>query len=420
MSNAIALLAGDWHEMKHAWVGRKTLCGDAEYGLWQLTRIAKRHDLPIIAAGDQFDSMAPDRGIMIRAAEFVADVGGCYIQGNHDKVSPSWMELVARHWTHLEQHSIDLRTGTATSVELEHLFSKQEIPPLFDRDRTWHIHGIDYQLSADRLRERLDALEPIIHPADPDIARLLVLHQSVPPWTPPFACELLDGMVPDGFDLVLVGHVHDPRVASIRNKVGRPVPIVSPGGLHLLDVTENPRKKIRLLRADGSVRSMPLASRHRRDVDLRGLDATQLHEAVQALRESLAGLKPRAKAIAVPIVYAVCDDSAGAALTRLLESELGETAHLFVKTESEHDKAVQGIETVRMEDIDVRRHAEDGFDYAKEVIERNEPDTDVRTIVETILTGELDTDLYANLKTEFQEKHHAQDQASHAGELLPA
>ncbi len=419
MSNAIALLASDWHEMKHAWVGRKTLCGDAEYGLWQLTRIAKRHDLPIIAAGDQFDSMTPDRGIMIRAAEFVADVNGCYIQGNHDKVYPSWMELVARHWTHLEQHSIDLRTGTETSVELEHLFSKQEIPPRFDRDRTWHVYGIDHQLSADRLRERLDALEPIIHPADPDIARLLVLHQSVPPWTPPFACELLDGMVPDGFDLVLVGHVHDPKVASIGNKVGRPVPIVSPGGLHLLDVTENPHKNVWLLRADGSVRSAPLASRHRHELDLRGLDAAQRREAVRALRETIAGRKARAKVIDMPIVYAVCDDPAGA--ERMLESELGETVHLFVKTACEHDRALQGLDTARMEEIDVRRHAEDGFDYAREVIERNEPDTAVRTIVETILVSEIDSDLYANLKTEFQENHfHAQDQASHAGKLLPA
>ena len=414
MTRSIALITGDLHLMKHAWVNRKTLCGDAEFGLWQLVRIARRCGVPMIMAGDQFNTTSPDRSMMIRMAELLAEVEGCYIQGNHDKVYPSWLKLVARHWSHLEEQPIDLGSGApdeclGTSWTLES-------HPLFDHDKTWHAYGLDYLPSKELLADRLSVLEDAIT-ADEGIANLLVLHQAAVPWMPSFACQLFDGMIPACFDMVVAGHVHDPQVATVRTKDGRAIPILSLGGVHLLDVTENPQKKAWLLQADGSLRSVPLLSRLRYEIDLRGLTESERHEKTQHLKTILAAATSVPKVIETPIVYAVCDD--GNDLRKVLEAELGDLAYVFVKKDSV--RLLEGIDVARLEDIDVRRHAEEGFNHAREVIHQYEPDEDVQRIIDTILVSEVDAALYTSLKTDFQEKHrHAQNQPSYAGKLLPA
>lgn len=419
MSNRVALFSADWHAMKHAWTGRKTLSGDAEYGLWQISRLAKRYGIPIIAAGDQFNSMNPDRGMMIRAAEFLAETNGCYVQGNHDKVYPSWMKLVVRHWTHLDEQGADLGAGNVSPVEPDPFVSVPELGPLFESDKPWHVYGADYLLSAELLRERLDRLDRTIEP-DPRFANLLVLHQSAPPYAPSFACELLDGMIPDRVDLLVVGHVHEPGTATIRNRSGRPIPTISPGGLHLLDITENPHKKAYILYADGSVRSVALQSRRRREIDLCGMDDREIRETIESVRAAISEQKPRSKVIDVPILYAVCDDSTSPEVAALLKTELGETAHVFVREKGEPERKADGLETGRPDDIDLRRHSEEGFQYAQEVIRRHEPDRDVQAIIDTILVSEVDASLYATLKTDFKEQQHVKDPSGPVGELLPA
>jgi len=406
VSRPIALIAGDLHMMHHAWVDRKTLFGDAEYGLWQIAYLSGKFGLPILLAGDQFNSTSPDLstlGTMIRMQGFLAETNGCYIQGNHDKTSPPWMKLVVRHWTHLEEGPADLGTGEKPPDGLWDIFRTSGEGPLFDRDKRWHVYGLDYLLSQELLADRLSALGKTIR-TDPKVANLLVLHQEVPPWTPAFTCQLLDGMVPDCFDMLVVGHVHDAQVATIRSRRGRPIRMVSPGGVHLLDVTENPRKKIWLLQANGSLLSVPLQSRNRRTINLCGLTESERKKKIKELCTTLSKTVSRSKAIDTPIVYAVCDNASAVETRKMLLAELGDTAHLFVSRKAEHEKAVQGIDAARLEDIDVRRYLEDGFVYAQKVIQEHEPDKAVQRIIGSLLASEINPALYHSLKTEFQEK----------------
>lgn len=419
MSRPIALLSGDGHLMKHAWTDRKTLSGDAEYGLWQLASLARRSGLPLVLAGDQFDSMSPDRSMMIRAAEFLADVSGCYIQGNHDKVYPSWMKLVARHWTHLDEQGVDFGSHVSHGALPEDCHTTPELEPLFEDEKNWRVYGADYLLSSELLQERLHALEQTIE-KDPAFANLLVLHQSAVPYAPAFACEMLDGMLPECFDMLLIGHVHEPKTATIRNRNGKAIPTISPGGVHLLDITENPHKKLYVLYSNGSVRSLALQTRHRHRIDLSGLDTAEIRLQLEPVRRALVTAGPRPKVIETPILYVLCDADAKKELRTLLESEFGQRVHVFLKDKSEQEKTPTLLQSQRCEEVDLQRHAEDGFLYAKEVIRRYENDEDVQKIIDTILVSEIDADVYTSLKTDFQERNHVEDQLRHAGELLPA
>lgn len=418
VSTRLAGLTGDWHMVENDWTDRNQLGGDAEFGLYQITKYAREHKLPLIAAGDIFSSRTPGRDMMIKTSSYLPQVDGFYIQGNHDKLYPSWMKLVARHWIHLQEQPVELvpeEKDLFMAAEDDRLDVESE--PLFPSDRPWHVYGLDYLITADLLRERLEELDASIEP-DPSYGRLLVLHQGVPPFMPAPKSELSDGMIPDCFDLVLVGHVHEAALASIRTRSGKPIPMLSPGGLHLTAIDQDPNKKLYVLYADGSIRSRPILTRPKLVVDFSELSGNEILEKAGAIAESFQNLKARPDVIKTPILHAIYDKATSPDLEDFLKRTFQDKVHLFFKQQGQEEEETVDMSAVN--EIDLRRHGEEGTIYAKEIFHQVESDPEIRALVEAFLDNEVGPKSYERIKTEFQERHHAPNSQRSATELLPA
>ena len=390
----VGLLTSDWHMMSHAWKGRPELCGDAECVLSQVVRAARERNLPIVAAGDLFDSKRPSIEIMVATRDLIGDVEGDYIMGNHEKTETPWMKLVAPHWNDLAVQLVE-----RLPRDVPHPASMTRVlDPLFGMEKPWHVYGLHYFHYANRLADELDRLGAEIDPA-PSVARLLVLHQATETLMPVGKCELTDGMIPDCFDLVVVGDYHRPEIFSLRGRSGRPIPCLSPGGLHLTSIREEPEKKLFTLHADGSIDAEPLVTRRVIHVDLCGKTEPEVaHKAEMVLQSVLNSKKPRPAEIDRPIVIADTDMGTASGAERILYEILGKNVHLFIRTEEER---TQEIDLSLTEDIDVEEYAATGYRFAKEVFYQNEPDPEVQRIAEAFLDHAPSASLYGTLREEF-------------------
>lgn len=418
-SKSLLGITADWHMVENDWSGRSQLGGDAEFGLYQVTKYAREQHLPLLAAGDLFSSRTPGRDMMIKTSSYLSGVDGYYIQGNHDKLYPSWMKLVARHWAHLEEQPVELvpePKDLFAAARDERLILESE--PLFTEDRTWHVYGLDYRITSELLQEGLDALEASIEP-DTSVARLLVLHQGVSPFMPTSTSELADGMVPNCFDLVVVGHVHEAALASVRTKGGKNIPILSPGGLHLTAIDQNPNKKLYILYADGSIRSRPILTRAKMVVDFSKLAGEQVQKKVEEIAVALQNLKARPEVIKTPILHAIYDQKVSPDLEALLQESLQNRVHLFFKKQGE-DAEDNVPDWNAVNEIDLKRHSEEGADYAKEIFHRVEPNPEIRSLVEAFLEREACANSYEIIKQKFMDHYHASNPQCPTGEFLPA
>ena len=167
-SKSLLGITADWHMVENDWSGRSQLGGDAEFGLYQVTKYAREQHLPLLAAGDLFSSRTPGRDMMIKTSSYLSGVDGYYIQGNHDKLYPSWMKLVARHWAHLEEQPVELvpePKDLFAAARDERLILESE--PLFTEDRTWLAclrSGLpDYERTAPRGTRRTGSIHRTGH-----------------------------------------------------------------------------------------------------------------------------------------------------------------------------------------------------------------------------------------------------------------
>ena len=400
MTRPLAIMTGDWHLVSHAWKSRPTLSGDAECALRQVAQFSRSSGLPIIAAGDLFDSKHPGMPNLYPAHQLLRETKGYYIQGNHERQSLPWMLLVAPNWRHLENQSVTLTTdGIPHAAEIIWRDDIVILPPLFATDKTWNVYGLDFTGSTPQLRERLDALEMKDRDGE---ANLLVLHQSTPQMMPMDLNELQDNMVPDAVDLIVVGHCHQASTFAVTTQSGRSIPGISPGGFHLLSILESPKKRMAVLFSDGSVRTVPLVTRRVLAANLCGKTDSDVREEVATLRRKIKKGKKRPPEIDKPIVYARMNESTSQEAERIVKSELGESAHLFFKRERS-DAAPGTPDVSRLENIDIARHTESGFEYIRGIFRDFEPDTEVRGIVEGLLETDPSYETYQTLKSRFLE-----------------
>ena len=400
----LAIITADWHIITHAWKSRPTLSGDAECSLRQVADLARRTGLPIIAAGDLFDSKRPDSSSLLLTHELLRDTEGCYIQGNHDKQPLPWMKLVAPAWTHLDKSPITLSgiMPPDDTTDLGPLFSKAkiEVPPLFNHGVSrWNIHGIDYVGTKEQLQERL---EQINIKKGSNIADLLVLHQSSSATMPMDINELFDGMIPDEVDLVVLGHEHTAKVCEVLSCSGRKIPMISPGGFHILSILEDAKKLIYILYTDGSVKSLPLITRRVLSMNLHDKTDSEIREDIAALQQKIKKGRPRPPEIKKPIVYARMNEATAPDADRILKAELGDSVHLFLKRErSDADEVEMNMN--HLENIDITRHSESGFEYVRSIFHKFESDANVRNMVERLLETEPSEETYQALKSQFLE-----------------
>jgi len=399
----IGLLTSDWHMMSHAWKGRPELCGDAECVLSQVVRTARNRNLPIVVAGDLFDSKRPSIEIMVATQELICDVEGDYIMGNHEKTETPWMKLVARHWNNLADQPVERLPRDVPTQQNSTTLPIRVLDPLFETGKPWHIYGLHYFHYVNRLAAELDLLGEEIDP-DPAVARLLVLHQASEALMPVGKCELTDSMIPDCFDLVVVGDYHRPELFSLRSKSNRPIPCLSPGGLHLTSIREEPEKKLYTLFADGSIVMEPLVTRRVIEVDLCGMTESQVSDKAEQVHQAVLNIKkPRPAEIARPIVIADTDTGTVSGAEQIVRKILGKNVHLFIRTEEGRKLE---IDLNLIEDIDMEEYAVTGYRFAKDVFYQNEPNTEVQRIAETFLENPASASLYHAIKEEFLNRHH--------------
>jgi len=421
----IAILTADWHFVHNNWRHRPEINGDAWTSLAQVKYCEHAFGIPLIGAGDLLDSARPPSVIVGGLREVLSEYRtvshGLYINGNHDKVKPSWINVLYgdaeyhdrsrwEGWHDLTKNPGRIQFGSPSyTVGIEKGVAQfkpkwtQECPAWTEPTDQWCAYGIDYVETSDLLQEKLDELEPNIRQ---DTKNLLVLHQGVEGLLPKMAVELFDGMIPDGIDIVLCGHTHIAKVLEITTKSGRSIPLVSPGSLHLCSIDEDPRKKLYFLCNDGSVWSIPLVTRRVISVNFSGSTESEIREtAVKVIaslnrKEKPATAKLREK-INVPLLRVVYDTSTAPKVRSIFETALrnaGATAHLFYKNNAE--KISNSLNTVVQDGMDTS-FIHSGFDYAKAAFQKLEKDKKVRQIVENLLDRQPSQENYDTLKEDF-------------------
>lgn len=405
----IAVLTADWHLTPNAWTWIPSLSGDALFGLQQIVETANEYSLSIIAAGDQFDTRRPKLEILVAAKSLIGNfryIAGGYISGNHDRTQPdSWMDVIEGCWTNLEQTSLFISEprcdagGNVPPLE----GTEPESPALKKAGTPWTAYGIPWVSTKAELQERLDALVSTVEESGEDgDGNVLVLHQSCSLITRLGEPELDNGMIPDCFDIVICGHFHKAGVFQIETKSGKLIPCVSPGGTHLLAVDEDITKKLYFLYDDGSIASKPLMTRRIIRLDMSDATEGEIWEAVVKVSKAVerkSSLRP--VQLSTPIVSVKYNSSTAASVRTMFDTALGREnakAHLFYKDVS---AGTDGLDRLEYDDTDDSVSLETGFQYARDVFEKAEPDKGIRRIVESILDTEPSYEVYEQIKQSF-------------------
>jgi len=228
-------ITSDWHLAEGAWKSRPEIAGDA---FESLTRLVKKVDICdatglaldfILAAGDLFDTKLPSSEVINTAKDILpAKLFMLYIQGQHEYSKVPWMRVLDGLHAGCE--------GYATKLP-----------------NHW-VWGLDWTLSLN-LQDKLDAIGAQLAdhlPQFPDDYNILVLHQTCNAvmagtgkdrearleYLNFRACELNDGMIPAGFDLVIVGDTHYHTEFQLRDKSGKMIRCLSPGSFAMQSISE--------------------------------------------------------------------------------------------------------------------------------------------------------------------------------------
>jgi len=245
-------ITADWHLAKGAWKPRPEISGDAFASLESLVSNLDLDDDReqivdyIIAAGDLFDTKTPSSFAVNRACELLRTDGMNpeytqryigYIQGQHELSDPPWLRVAdADHLDYGQRMS-----APTCGVPYVKLFPDT------------YIWGMDWTLSL-HLQERLDEIG-LLFAKQKKISpgyHILVLHQTCNAVMAGMgddrdhildsldyrACELKDGMLPHGFDLVVVGDTHYHTEFTLLDKKGAAVRCLSPGSFAMQSISE--------------------------------------------------------------------------------------------------------------------------------------------------------------------------------------
>jgi len=242
----------DWHLADGAWAGRPEIQGDAYRSLGTLAESLNPGDI-IIAAGDLFDTKTVTSEQLMRARELInpdnkeqADIGFLFIQGQHEyQKSVPWMEHT------LFMHS-DYRSRMNKGFAPCYRFGN--IAECIEHEGGVRVWLMDWSLSL-TLQAKLDEIGELLvqeKEKNGESFDVLVLHQTcnaVMAGTGPDrqkiltsldfrACELGDGMIPVGFDLVVVGDTHYHTEFQLMDKGGDLVRALSPGSFAQQTIAE--------------------------------------------------------------------------------------------------------------------------------------------------------------------------------------
>lgn len=225
-------VAGDVHLREHTWAARPNLFGDSYYSLDQIRRYCVKNSLPLILAGDTFQTSKPTA----EDVEWFRDVADdfeqkglpiYYIQGQHDRAVPPWPSAV-----HSWPVSIDNNRVKLNDVSIMGFDNKD---------------SIDLQIALDNMVEPVD---------------ILVLHQMAYDVFPhDGAWNFKLEWVKDKAKIVALGDYHEP-VTFGQNPVG-----FYTGSMHLQSLSEPTTKSFVVLEYDSSkpaectINRIPLVTR---------------------------------------------------------------------------------------------------------------------------------------------------------------
>jgi len=219
----------DWHLAEGAWKHRPEIYGDALESLRRLCAVCDSRDY-ICAAGDLFDTKYPSSDVVVTAEQNM-QLQKLYnpilfIQGQHEKSKIPWMKLF---------HANHINGGSYMLTPNIRLFA-------FD----WSL-GLHLQANLDKIGDRKNDSPPLANGMN-----ILMLHQTCNAVMAGMdanrdkkldaldyrACELRDGMLPPGFDMVIVGDTHEHTEFQLRDRTGRLVKCYSPGSFAMQSLSE--------------------------------------------------------------------------------------------------------------------------------------------------------------------------------------
>jgi predicted phosphodiesterase len=210
-SERLAVVSGDTHLTKHAWVKHPTLCDDAYIAFEAIISYCIQWEVPLVLLGDIFDTQRPDSETLQRFCRQMSAMQHhglpvYFIQGNHDYASPPWP------WVHewpSRAHRNPFRLGLLKCC------------------------GIDYT-PRDKLQEELDLV--------PEGTDVLLMHQA---WAEMQTIGATDGSFQQikNVRCLLTGdyHVHNIYQGMIEGGT-RQIPVVSPGSICMQALNESPTK----------------------------------------------------------------------------------------------------------------------------------------------------------------------------------
>lgn len=175
---------GDAHIRSQTWANLPQVTGDASKAVDIITAHAKHEGIKtLVLSGDVFHSSKPtsaDVGIFHKLISAFDKI--LYIEGNHEKAEPPWLDSL----------------GSESSCEFIHL--RSDVPVIVD---IVHFCGIDYTRSRDELMSRLDDVRRVRLPV------VLVMHAGFKHMINFEGASNVSATDLDGIDCqVLVSHVH--------------------------------------------------------------------------------------------------------------------------------------------------------------------------------------------------------------------
>lgn len=312
MKQVVAVLSSDWHADRGAWKKVPLLRGDSLFGIGQLVDIAIAHGVPLIGAGDLFDSLKPETDVLAFVFRQVqrlaaAELSFWFTQGQHEKQYPPYLSLIPTP-THINNQLVCLP------------------------DTDINVFGLDHRLRADLP----DALKTIPRNTD-----LVVCHQV---WS-----EVM-GRGDEGFlasipyaRMVLTGDFHKHQSMVVTSCSGHDMTVLSPGPVCLQDIAEERKKRCFLLYDDFSFESVALQTRMVFDMVMHTQD--DLEAVLDNIDEMVEPDHSLPEELRKPIIY-IQSERIPSAYARITE-KINERAFLFWKI-------LEGEERVVLFDEDER------------------------------------------------------------------
>jgi len=252
MSNKIYITA-DWHLAEGAWKPRPEIAGDAfeslRHLLGNLSYDEEADEIVdyILAAGDLFDMKHPSSETVNEVCDLLRvdapEVNHyvLFIQGQHEMAKVPWM-----------------RVADGLYADYRYRQSKMLFPQYCIQEPIGgtgiYVWGMNWTLSL-HLQEHLDEIGRLFaafKAKEPNSYNILMLHQTCNAVMAGMgtdrdtrlesldfrACELNDGMLPTGFDLIVVGDTHYHTEFQLRDKSGKLNRCLSPGSFAMQSVSE--------------------------------------------------------------------------------------------------------------------------------------------------------------------------------------